>query len=324
MKKILSIVASGAIFFGMNLSAETVASEFSLFKRVISPSMNWGSNGLMLVPKAQPIGKGNINVGVTSVDSGQIQGEKLYLTTGTLMLGVSDDVEIGVSKRAFIWENGDRSDIEMDSFHLKARIFNLTDYYTPQIAVGINGASIASNEFSNQEDILYNPYLAVTFPIKVFTDNYLFSVTAVAERIYNNTEATETVFSAGADMVLYDTVYLMAETQGINQDNEDPVVNIGAKIKYGWISVGAGIFNISQDKVVSGEIGAEENSEQYWMATLNLNIPLLNLFGENKRKEPPEVIIKEVEVENSIKSQYSSTTELNSGSDKAFDELEGR
>jgi hypothetical protein len=326
MNKFISLVASTTLLAGMSLSAETIASEFSLFKRVISPSMNWGENGLMLVPKAQPIGKGNINIGITTVDSGQIQGERLYLTTGSLMIGTSDDVEVGVSKRTFIWENGDRSDLQMDSFHLKARVFHLTDYYTPQISVGMNGASVASNDFNNNEDILYNPYIVVTLPIKVVTENFLVSVTGVAERIYNNGEATETVLSAGADMVLYDTLYLMAEAQGINQDTEDPIVNIGGKLKYGWLSVGAGLFNISQDKVKAGELGAEENKEQYWMANVNLEIPLLNLFGDSKRKQPPvkeESTSVNYSENKSVKSQYSSKQELNSGANKAFDELKG-
>ena len=325
MKRLVSLVASSAIFMGMNLNAETVASEFSLFKRVISPSMNWGENGLMLVPKAQTIGKGNVNIGVTSVDSGQIQGDNLYLTTGTLMIGTSDDVEIGISKRTFIWDTGERSDIEMDSFHLKARVFHLTDYYTPQISIGVNGASVASNDFNNQEDILYNPYIAVTLPIKVVTEDLLLSVTGVAERVYNNGESSETVLSAGADVVLYDTLYLMAEAQGINQETEDPIVNIGAKLKYNWISVGVGLFNISQDKIESANVGAEENKEQYWMASLNFNIPLLNLFGNDKRKSAPIATQnEETAVNNSIKSQYSNTNELNSASDKAFNELEGK
>lgn len=323
MKKLSNLLVGGALLFGINSSAN-VASEFSLFKRVISPSMNWGENGLMTVPKAQPIGKGNINIGVTSVDSGQIQGENLYLTTGTLMIGTSDDVEIGVSKRTFIWENGDRSDIEMDSFHLKARVFNLTDYYTPQVSVGVNGASIASNQFSDQEDILYNPYVAVTLPIRVFTDNFLVSATAVAEKVYNNGESTQMMYSAGADMVLFETLYLMAEAQGLNQETEDPIMNIGAKLKYGWISVGAGLFNISKDKMEAGDLGSEENKEQYWMANVNLNIPLLNLFGETKRKEAPkEDTHKEELIDNSNKSQYSNTTELNNAANKANSELEG-
>ncbi|MEA2049714.1 MAG: hypothetical protein U9O56_03145 [Campylobacterota bacterium] len=287
MKKVYSFIAGTAVLFSVNLCAnEMPASDFSLFKRVISPSMNWGENGLMLVPKAQPIGKGNINIGTTTVDSGQIQGEKLYLTTGTLMIGTSEDVELGISKRTFIWENGDRTPVEMDSFHLKARVFNITDYYTPQISVGVNGSSIKSNDFENSEDILYNPYVAVTLPIKMFTENFLISITGVAEKIYNDSESTQNIYSAGADMILYDTVYLMAEAQGIGKEDEDAVINIGAKLKYGWFSIGAGLFNISQDKVQSGDIDAAENKEQYWMANINMEIPLLNLFGSDDKKPP--------------------------------------
>jgi len=286
MKKLLSALAIVACTTVVN--AQTNASEFSLFKRIISPAMNWGDNGVMLVPKAQPIGKGVIDLGVTSLDSGQIQGEKLYLTTGTIMIGTSDDVEVGLSKRTFIWENGDRSDIQMDSFHLKARIINFTDYYTPQVSIGVNGVSVAANEFDDNKDILYNPYLVVTIPVRMFTDNFIVSITGVAEKLYSNGEGGETIFSAGADMKLYDTVYLMAEAQGIGQDEEDPVINIGAKVKYGWVSFGAGMFNIQQNKVKDGNINSDENKEQYWMVNMNIKIPLLKLFGGDKKTKVPQ------------------------------------
>jgi hypothetical protein len=248
--------------------------------------MSWGENGMMLVPKAQPIGKGDINTGITSVDSGQIQGKKLYLTTGTLMFGASEDVEIGVSKRTFIWEDGYRTDIEMDSFHLKARVFNLTDYYTPQISVGVNGASIASNSFKEEKDILYNPYVVMTLPIKIVTEDYLFSISAVGEKIFSDGEGTEIIWSAGGDLIFFNTLYLMAEAQGLGQEEEEPVINVGAKVKYGWFSFGAGLFNIAKDKVQSGDVGSEENDEQYWMVHMNMEIPLLKLFGLDKKEAP--------------------------------------
>jgi len=291
MKRFLKIVPITMLLCS-HLLAETRASEFSLFKRIIGPSMNWGENGLMLVPKATPIGKGNLDFGITSVDSGKIQGEKLYLTTATVMIGTSDDVEVGLSKRTFIWENGDRSDINMDSFHLKARVLNLTDYYTPKVAVGVNGVSIKNNKFDDNSNILYNPYLAITLPIRVFTDNFIISATAVAEKVYVNGESSKTFYSAGADMVFFKTLYLIAEAQGLNKKDEDPVINVGAKLKYGWFSIGAGLFNIQKDKVKSGEVGTEENKEQYWMVSVNLNIPLLKIFGLDK-KEPPKKEKKE-------------------------------
>ncbi len=72
MKKLLITLVSSVALCNVSLSAETIASEFSLFKRITSPSMNWGENSMMLVPKANPIGKGNINISATSVDSGKI------------------------------------------------------------------------------------------------------------------------------------------------------------------------------------------------------------------------------------------------------------
>jgi len=286
MKKILTAITTSLVVLTTNVNAETIASEFSLFKRITSPAMNWGENGLMLVPKAQPIGKGDVNFGFTSLNSGQIQGEKLYLTTGTLMVGTSEDVEVGISKRTFIWENGDKTDIEMDSFHLKARVLQLTDYYTPQIAIGVNGVSVQANSFDDSSNVLYNPYVVVTLPVRMFTDNFIISVTGVAEKLYSEGEGGETIFSAGADIVLYDTLYLMAEAQGIGQEVEEPVINLGAKLKYGWMSIGAGLFNIQQQKIQDGDIGADENKEQYWMASINLEIPLLKIFGGDTVKSP--------------------------------------
>ncbi len=312
MKKIFSILTASAIALSINVYAETVASEFSLFKRITSPAMNWGENGLMLVPKAQPIGKGDVNIAFTSVDSGQIQGEKLYLTTGTLMIGTSEDVEVGLSKRTFIWENGDRTDVEMDSFHLKARVLSLTEFYTPQIAVGVNGSSIAANSFDNQKDILYSPYVVMTIPIRVFTDNFLVSLTGVAEKIYNDGESTDTIFSAGADMVLFKTVYLMAEAQGIGQEEEDPVINIGGKVKYGWFSIGAGLFNIAQNKIKDGDVGAEENKEQYWMASVSMEVPLLKLFGGGEKMKSDLTEEEKAKLDGKVKyvgKEYTIPTE---------------
>ena len=289
MKKLVTFLV-GSIALSYHLNAETIASEFSLFKRTTSPAMSWGENGMLIVPKAQPIGKGDINFGATSVQSGQIQGKKLYLTTGTLMVGTSEDVEMGISKRTFIWEDGYRSDIEMDSFHLKVRVLNLTDYYTPQIAIGVNGSSIKQNSFEDQKDILFNPYAAVTLPIKLFTENFIFSISGVVETIYNDSESTEHIYSAGADLIFYDTLYLIAEAQGANQKTEEPVINMGAKLKYGWFSIGAGLFNMQQNKIKDGNVGTQENKEQYWMVHLNMEIPLLKLFGLDQKEVPTDKV----------------------------------
>lgn len=325
MKKIVTSLFVSALVSSCSLQAETVASEYSLFKRIISPSLNWGENGLMLVPKAQPIGKGNIYLGATAVDAGKIEGDKLYLTTGSLMIGTSDDVEIGLSKRTFIWETGERSDISMDTFHLKARVLNLTDYYTPQIAVGVNGASISNNKFNDNENVLLNPYVAVTVPIRMFTDKFIWSFTGVAEQVRANGETTETFFNAGTDIKLWDTLYLIAEGQGVGQKEQDPVYNFGAKLKLGWFNLGGGLFNVSQDKVKSQDLGADENKEQYWMAHVGLEIPLLKLFGGDNRKKAPEEVSKVVEEkkEPAVKSQFNSLSEMKAEENKQFKELEG-
>jgi len=305
MQNFVKYLTLASLLTSTTLSADTIASEYSLFKRIISPAMNWGENGVMLVPKAQPIGKGVINVSATSVDAGQINGDKLYLTTGTLMIGTSSDIEFGISKRTFIWESGERSDIDMDTVHLKARIFQLTDYYTPQISIGVNGASLKENQFNEKNNVLFNPYIVATLPIRVFTDNFLISVTGAAERVYVNDEKTETFFSAGADMVIAQTLYLTAEAQGLGQDEQDPIYNIGAKLKIGYFSIGAGLFNISEDKIESRDINSLENKEQYWMANVSLEIPLLDIFGGKDKKEAP------VKEEGTVNNNYYYNNNVN-------------
>jgi len=215
----------------------------------------------------------------------------------------------------------------MDTFHLKARILNLTDYYTPQISVGINGASIANNNFNKEENLLLNPYVAVTIPIKIVNENFVWSITGVAEQVKSNGETTETFYNAGTDLALWDTLYLIAEGQGVGQKEQDPVYNFGAKLKLGWFHLGGGLFNVSQDKVKSQDVGADENKEQYWMANVGLEIPLLKLFGGEKRKEAPikEEVNKVVDTqkEPAVKSQFNSLEEMKAEENKQFKELEG-
>lgn len=286
-----------AIFLSVGAYAQTSSSVYSLFKRSISPSMSWGENGVMTVPKATTIGRGNVNLGLVTVDSGQIDSQKLYLTSATLMVGTSRDVELGYTKKAFIWEDGKRSNISMDTLHLKIRLLDLADYYIPQVAIGVNGASLSTNQFDTTEDFLFNPYLAVTLPMRVFTDNFIINVTGVAENVVSEGENTETFFSAGVDMQLFKHLSLMAETQGLGNSKADPIVNLGAKATLGWFSLGAGLFNISQAKLKDQNVNADSNQEQYWMLHANVKIPLHKLFGDDPKEKVVllEAKVKELE-----------------------------
>ncbi len=291
--KLLFIV----LFLSVSVYAQTSSSTYSLFKRSISPSMSWGDNGIMSVPKANTIGRGNINLGMTAVDSGQIDGDKLYLTSATLMVGTSRDVELGYTKKAFIWEDGKRSDVSMDTLHLKVRILDLSDYYTPQVAIGVNAASLAANQFNSVKDRLFNPYLAVTYPMKIFTEDFIVNLTGVAETVISEGENTETFLSAGIDTQIYKNYYLMIETQGVGNDNYNPIVNLGAKVRLGWFSIGAGLFNISQEKFEDQNVNADSNDEQYWMIHTNVTIPLQKLFGDDPKTQVKilEARVKELE-----------------------------
>ena len=272
MKK-LSLIA----LLVSSMYAETLDSEWALFKRNISPASMWGEDSIMLVQKANTMGRGNLYFSASSLDAGKVQNQKLYLTTGTVMLSTSEDVELGYSKRVFIWDDGDFSKIKMDSYHLKARVFHLTDNYIPQVAVGVNLVSIAANQFNDQKDILYNPYIVATINAPLGTDKAVLSLTAMAENIVNDGESTKTKFGGGVDLKLFKTLYLMSEIQGMDKDGQNGVINAGAKLKLGWFGLGAGVFNISRDSIKQND-DTDSNNNRYWMVNMSLEIPFNKMF----------------------------------------------
>lgn len=262
--------------------AASKQAEFALFKRSIAPDYKWGENGVITIPKAIPTGKWNI-YGATSVqDSGTIGGDRIFLTSATLMVGTSDDVEFGYTRRQFIWDNLDKTDLAMDTYSFKARIFHMTDSLLPQAAIGVNAVSLEDNEFDNGEDILFNPYLAVTIRIPLFTEKAVISATAVAESIYNEGESSDLFFSAGADIVLFDTLYLMAEAQGIEKSEEDYVINLGAKLKLGWFSLGVAGYNVIEKDVSTGDPGFKDDSTDLRIYGA-VELPLGKMFSKDDK-----------------------------------------
>jgi hypothetical protein len=263
--------------------AASKQAEFALFKRNINPDYNWGENGVITIPKAVTIGKGNFYLGGSAQDAGKISGDRLYMTSATFMAGTSDDVEFGYTRRQLIWDNFDRTDLAMDTLSFKARIFHMTDSIIPQVALGMNAVSLKNNDFDNQKDILFNPYLAATIRVPLFTEKAVLSATATAESIYNEGESSDLYFSAGADLALFDMVYLMAEVQGINKEHEDSVTNIGAKFKYGWVSVGVAAYNVIKKDVSTGEKEFTDDSTDIRAFAL-VEIPLGKILSKTVNK----------------------------------------
>ncbi len=279
MKKLALV----SLLLASTLMAETSDSEWALFKRNISPAMMWGEDALMLVPKANTMGRGNLYFSATGLDAGEIQNQKLYLTTGSVMFSSSEDVELGYSRRVFIWDDGDYTNIKMDTYHLKARIFHLADNYIPQISVGVNLASIAANDYSDEKDILYNPYVVTTINAPLGTDKAVLTLTAMAEEVVNEGESTEVKFAGGVDLRFFNTLYIMGEIQGVDKEGKNGVINAGAKLKMGWFSLGAGLFNIGRDSLEANNAD-DSNNNRYWMVNLSLEIPFNKMFkgGNNE------------------------------------------
>ena len=264
--------------------AETKQSEFALFKRTISPVYKWGANGAITVPKAVPVGKGTIYLGSSIQDSGKIEGDRLFLTDVTLMAGTSDDVEFGWTKRQFIWDDFDKTDLSMDTFNFKARIFHMTDAYIPQIAIGLNAVSLSENEFSEEEDILFNPFITTTIQAPFMDNKVVVSATGVIEAIHNEGKSSELFFSAAADVTLFDMLCLITEVHGLNKAEEDYIFNIGARATYGWFSIGIASYNLVEGDVKAEE-GSSENDSTDIKAYALVEVPFMSFFKKEEKKE---------------------------------------
>jgi len=285
MKRVLLFTLLGCFTLSAQMASASQESEFALFKRTISPAYKWGENGVLTIPKADPVGKYNLYLGANVQDSGVIEGKNLYLTTGTIMVGTSTDVEIGYTRRELIWDDFKRTEVNMDTLHMKARILHLADSFFPRVSMGINASSIEGNKFSSQGNILFNPYLTATLNIPIVDSDYaLLSATAMAENVYNDGSSSSPFYSVGADLRLFRMLYLVAEMQGLSNKNDRQVVNAGAKLKYGWVSLGLGGFNLATEKTDGGG-NRFDSSKSYWLANVTLDIPLGDMYREKSGKK---------------------------------------
>ena len=160
----------------------------------------------------------------------------------------------------------------------------MTDAYIPQIAIGLNAVSLSENEFSEEEDILFNPFLTTTIQAPFLDDKVVVSATGVIEAIHNEGKSSELFFSAAADVKLFDMLCLVTEVHGLNKEEEDYVVNIGARATYGWFSIGVASYNVVQGDVKTEE-GTSENDSTDIKAYALVEVPLMSLFKKEEKKE---------------------------------------
>jgi len=284
----------------VQIAAGTGELEFALFKRTVSPVMKWGENGILTVPKATTVGRTNAYVGLFGQQAGTIEyaGKpmELYLTSATLMVGSSSDVELGYTRRQLIWEDLYFTDMAMDTFHLKTRVLDFGSNLLPEVAVGMNGVSLVDNTFTNKKDILFNPYVVATSNLALLPDLLELSVTALAETIMSEGEFGVPQFSVGADLKLLDMFYVFGEAQGIQVDLEalnlkkqtEQMINIGAKLKLGWLSAGVGMFNIIGNLIEADYSSGENFTEGFdlenvkYMANVVFEVPLGDISSNNQ------------------------------------------
>ncbi|NQT59940.1 MAG: hypothetical protein HQ557_13230 [Bacteroidetes bacterium] len=266
--------------------------EFALFKRTVSPVMKWGENGVLTIPKATTAGRLNAYVGIFGQQAGTINDLDLYLTSATVMVGSSADVELGYTRRQLIWEDFYFTDISMDTIHLKARVLDFGKDVMPSVAVGMNGVSLVDNTFDNENDILFNPYIAATSYISILPNMLEIDVTVVAETIMSDGEFGIPQFSLGVDANLLNMLYVFGEVQGVQIDLENfdltqsmnEMMNIGAKLKLGWVSIGVGMFNIIRETeegegIVDNIAASTFNLENaQYMASVVVEVPVRTLL----------------------------------------------
>jgi len=291
MQKKLALLTVLVLVAATLTSAQTAETEFALFKRMISPVMKWGENGVLTVPKATTIGKTNFYAGLVGQEAGTVQGLKLYMTSASLIAGTSADVELGYTHRQLIWEDLYLTNVSMDTFHLKTRFLDFGKYFLPQAAIGVNAVSLVNNKFEDRNDILFNIYLAATSSIPIFTPRLLFSVTAVAETIMARDQLGTYMFSGGADLNIFDFLFAFAEVQGFNPTTpNNEVINLGGKLQIGGLSVGVGMFNIIRQKLVSEDIIKNIESSVFnfdnakWMVSIVYELKLGKMLAPGKSK----------------------------------------
>ncbi|MCF7946120.1 MAG: hypothetical protein K9L24_04645 [Spirochaetia bacterium] len=285
IKKLLFFFMVFLLFLG-GVVTGTNDLEFSLFTRTVSPVMKWGENGILTIPKATTIGRTNVYSGVLGQEAGVLNDMDLYMTSATVMVGTSEDVEIGYTRRQIIWEDLYFSDLAMDTFHLKTRVLDFGANLLPEVSIGLNGVSLVENTFKDKRNILFNPYIAATSTIELIPNFLTISATGVAETIMNEEKLGAILLNIGADVNLFNVLYGFGEIQGFNyEEPEQEVINVGAKIKLGWLSAGVGIFNIIRevDEVYTNVDFNELDFENAnYMATVALDIPLSKLFAESR------------------------------------------
>lgn len=290
-RKLLFLTVLFLLCFSLLFAAEGDL-DFALFKRTVSPVLRWGENGLLTVPKALTIGRMNSYIGLFGQQAGKINDQELYLTSLTVLVGTSSDVEIGYTRRQLIWDDLYFTDMSMDTIHLKTRILDFDTQLLPAVSLGVNGVSLVDNQFTNKNDILFNPYLVATSVITLLPNILEVSVTALAETIMSGDSIGKPQFSLGADVNLLNMVYVFGEMQGMQSDlknfdlseSTNEMVNVGAKVKIGWVSAGVGLFNVVRESAESGNIIANATSSTFnldsaqYMASIVVSVPIGNFL----------------------------------------------
>ncbi len=130
--------------------------------------------------------------------------------------------------------------------------------------------------------------MVATSYIEILPNILELDITVMAETIMSDGKFGIPQFSLGADAHLFNMFYVFGEMQGLQVDlanfditkSTNEMVNIGAKVKIGWVSVGLGMFNIVRDTTEGEDIIDNISSSTFniesakYMASVVVEVPL--------------------------------------------------
>ncbi|HAR63656.1 MAG: hypothetical protein DKM50_00105 [Candidatus Margulisiibacteriota bacterium] len=242
-----------SISFAENGGYSTTSSlDWNLFKKYNSMIFIPNQNGLLTVPIATTIGKGKIAAGLSSLEAGKISDTKVYYTNAGILLGTSDDVEIGYSKKALVFSDDySRTDIEGANLYLKIKLLDWGDV-VPRIAVGLTATSLTNESDLDKYNTFMNAFAVTSIMFDLFAARI--GLHAGLENGFMGDNQGDPFFFGGATITLFDFINLCGEYVGANQEGEDGMVNASAGVK---------LFDI-----------------------LSINVNQLDLNNENNKKDP--------------------------------------
>ncbi|MFH1429476.1 MAG: hypothetical protein ABIH39_07005 [Candidatus Margulisiibacteriota bacterium] len=239
----LLIITSTVMAASGSYSA-TSGLDFAMFKRYASPAYILNENGLLTIPIADTIGKGKIAVAASGINAGEIDGTGVYYSTGTIVFGTSDDVEIGISKKALVYtDDFSRTDIGGVTFHLKLRLVNLGDFI-PKVSIGMVATSLTDENEITKFNTFIDAFAVASSEVTFWGTT--FAIHGGAESGFIGDTRSELFFFAGSSISIIDFINVAGEYVGAKETGEEGIINVTAAIRvYKGLEISLSMLDIN-------------------------------------------------------------------------------